>query len=64
MVDRKQWVSSRDDRVRDSHVLLDGEIVGITEDFKPGLSAPGDPSADPSETIRCRCVMAPVFAGD
>ena len=64
MVDRKQWVSSRDDRVRDSHVLLDGEIVGINEDFKPGLSAPGDPSADPSETIRCRCVMAPVFAGD
>jgi len=64
IVDRKQWISSRDDRVRDEHEALDGMIVGVNDEFAPGLSAPGDPSAGPAQIVNCRCVMAPVFAGD
>jgi len=41
-----------DDRVRDEHLLMDGEIVGIRENFSNGLPAPGE--------INCRCVIAPV----
>lgn len=54
----KQWVAAHDARVRHSHRLLDGQIREMEEDFKPNLSQPGDPRADGSETIQCRCVLA------
>ena len=50
------WLSSRDDRVRDSHASVDGETKPIGEAFSNGLMFPGDPSGDPAETILCRCV--------
>ena len=48
----KEWIATLDDRVRDEHLLMDGEIVGIRENFSNGLPAPGE--------INCRCVIAPV----
>ncbi len=50
------WLSSRDDRVRDSHADIDGEEQPIGEPYSNGLMYPGDPSGDPAETIMCRCV--------
>lgn len=50
------WVTSRDDRVRDSHAWLDGETRPIDEKFSNGLLYPGDTSGDPAEFIQCRCV--------
>lgn len=32
-IERKMWITSRDDRVRDSH-QIDGQVVGINEDFR------------------------------
>lgn len=55
---RKQWISSRDERVRDSHAAIDSEIKPIREPFSNGLMFPGDPSGDPEETIMCRCAEA------
>ena len=55
VVKTKQWISSRDDRVRDSHQLLDGEEVDFGERYSNGLMYPGDPSGNPSEFINCRC---------
>lgn len=53
----KKWITCRDNAVRSTHQPLDGKVVGINEDFKPGLGYPGDPRADKRETIRCRCIM-------
>lgn len=57
----KEWIATFDDRTRDSHASTDGEIVGLESEFSNGLQYPGDPSADPGETINCRCVLAPAF---
>lgn len=55
----KTWISSRDDRVRESHRELDGETVGLDERFSNGLLYPLDPEAtDASEVVNCRCVVA------
>jgi len=53
----KTWLSSRDDRVRDSHQAIDGETVAMGEDFSNGLEYPGDQRGDPAESIMCRCVL-------
>ena len=55
---KKRWVATSDSRTRDTHRRLDGKTVGNDEDFKSGLAYPGDPRADPSETINCRCALA------
>ncbi len=54
----KEWISSRDERVRDSHDYMDGERKGLKELFSNGLMYPGDPNGLAEETIMCRCVMA------
>jgi len=58
-VQRKEWLSSRDDRVRETHKELDGVQVGIDEPFiSPSgakLQYPGDPEAPADEIIQCRC---------
>lgn len=53
----KQWDSTLDDRTRETHRLLDGQIREIDEPFEiQGLKAmyPGD-FGDPAEDINCRC---------
>ncbi len=56
----KDWMSLRDDRVRDDHAEADGQTVPIDEPFEVGgdqLMFPGDTSlgAGPEELINCRC---------
>jgi HK97 family phage portal protein len=56
----KQWVSVSDDRVRDSHLAMNGIEAEITEDFDVGgeaMSGPGDPDASPENVINCRCTL-------
>jgi HK97 family phage portal protein len=65
----KEWLSTRDDLVRDtkyaSHVQLDGQVVGVDEDFEDPVSGaraayPGE-FGDPAEDCNCRCGIVPVF---
>lgn len=58
-VEYTQWVAADDDRTRDSHVEIDGEIIPIGEQYSNGLSYPGDTSGDIEEWINCRCSNAP-----
>lgn len=63
----KKWVAANDARTRDSHIKvhniqIDEEDYFKVPIYKKGLivghdqmSAPGDPKADPSNTINCRC---------
>lgn len=55
-VTRKQWISSRDERVRDSHQRLDGETQELKKPYSNGLMFPGDPRGTVSELVKCRCV--------
>ena len=56
----KEWIATLDDRTRESHVDLNGEIVGVDEEFSNGLDYPGaDGPAE--EVINCRCVLGPAF---
>ena len=58
VVKTKTWVSSRDERVRDSHTVIDGETVPLEQAYSNGLMYPGDPSGSGTEVIHCRCTQA------
>lgn len=61
---KNAWMATLDDRTRDSHVLLDGEVVEVGEEFSNGCKFPGDPDCgDPAELYNCRCALVPVVMG-
>lgn len=56
----KTWQTMKDNRVRDSHMLVDEKTIGIFDYFDVGgakMLYPGDTSAPPEELIGCRCVL-------
>jgi hypothetical protein len=59
----KEWISSRDDRVRDSHAMVDGEIRALHEGFSNGLLYPNAPGAPAREVCGCRCAVAHLVEG-
>jgi hypothetical protein len=60
----KTWHASRDDRVRFSHSVLNGQTVGMDDVFVSPMGSmmkhPGDTSlgAVPGDIIQCRCRMS------
>ena len=58
-VEYTQWVAANDDRVRDTHAEIDGEIIPFGGTYSNGLMYPGDTSGDIEEWINCRCSNAP-----
>lgn len=62
---QKEWLSSRDDKVRETHVELDGQVVGVNEDFVvPSNGEKGESPGSfesPAESINCRCTIIPVI---
>ena len=62
---KKGWLTVGDDRVRDSHAAVDGELVGTQEKFSNGLLYPRDTRAgDASDVINCRCTLILVPPGE
>ena len=59
----KMWLSARDDRVRDSHRVVDGEIVPLDKTFSNKLMYPGDPEGRPEEIYNCRCRIVSIING-
>ena len=53
----KEWISTNDDRTRETHALMNGETVPIDEPFSNGLMYPADASGEPAEVYNCRCTM-------
>lgn len=55
----RTWSTSEDNRVRDSHDAMDGQVRGLDEPFESGdgnqLMYPGDPAAPPEDRVNCRC---------
>jgi HK97 family phage portal protein len=58
---KKEWLTARDEIVRESHRHLDGQVVPVTASFENGLDFPGDSSGRPEDVINCRCSLAPVI---
>lgn len=56
-----EWLTSHDNRVRESHQEIDGEVVPFGDEFSNGLLYPQDPNGEPSAVINCRCITLPVF---
>jgi uncharacterized protein with gpF-like domain len=63
----KRWISSRDDRTRDSHYQLDrqtrNEPIPAGEDFEIGGKSAAAPAGfgEAALDINCRCTIAPVI---
>ena len=57
----KRWDAKLDDRVRDSHARVHGEVRADGEKFSNGCLKPGD--GGPAESINCRCSLDPVLEG-
>lgn len=56
----KTWLSTDDERTRDSHVDADGQTVAYDQPFSVGdaeLMFPGDPDGPPEEVVNCRCTQ-------
>ena len=57
----KVWIATPDERVREWHLSMDGQEVGIHDMFVDGLGneleCPGDPNAEPETVWNCRCSM-------
>lgn len=59
-----QWMTAADDRVRESHAMLDGEVADLGTKFANGLQYPRDPSGEPGEIINCRCAFVAVTGSE
>lgn len=57
----KRWDAKLDERVRDSHARVHGEVRADGEKFSNGCLKPGD--GGPAESINCRCSLEPVLEG-
>lgn len=61
---KKQWIATHDQRVRDTHAYLDGQVVGVNEPFTVDgmeIDYPGDPLAPPELAYNCRCTLAYIY---
>ena len=58
-VEYTQWIAAHDNRTRESHLDIDGEIIEMGGTYSNGLRYPGDTSGDIEEWINCRCSNAP-----
>lgn len=52
---QKEWIATRDERTRNSHEDLDGEVRDLNEPYSNGLMYPGDPVGSAEDVIQCRC---------
>lgn len=58
-VEYTMWVAAEDERTRDSHLEINGEIIPMGGTYSNGLAFPGDTNGDIEEWINCRCSNAP-----
>jgi len=65
-VKRKEWLATKDDRTRPSHVTANGQVRDIDDAFEVGgykMMQPGDSTqgAPTDEIVMCRCTVLPII---
>lgn len=64
---KKMWIATRDERTRESHMVLNGQLVANGEKFVTingdEIEFPGDWRAEPSEVYNCRCTLGTIVTG-
>ena len=65
-VPAREWVATPDGRVRESHMMMDGQVQPTGTPFESPYSGaklmyPGDPAAPVEETVNCRCAIVAVI---
>lgn len=58
------WVATLDERTRQEHRALDGEVTAIGSRFSNGLRYPGDPQGPYASICNCRCTLIAQVAGN
>ena len=58
-VEYTMWIAADDDRTRESHLEINGEIIPMGGTYSNGLKYPGDTDGPIEEWINCRCSNAP-----
>lgn len=57
----REWNTAKDERVRDSHSSMNGQVQPFGQPFVSGLgnllNYPGDPDAPAEDVIQCRCAV-------
>ena len=53
VVKEKEWVSTRDNLTRDTHLAIDGEVRLLEKRYSNGLMHPGDYAGPAAEVINC-----------
>lgn len=60
-VKKHEWITARDESVREQHVADDGQIVKVGDRFpNTGLAYPLEAGGAPGNVINCRCVTVAV----
>lgn len=63
---QKRWRTEHDNRVRASHIAVDGVTLPLYQPFNVGgwpMLFPGDPQGPADEVVNCRCDMVIVNEG-
>ena len=64
VVEAREWIATPDDRAREDHLAINGQVRKLDEPFEfpdgTPVMFPGD-SGDPAQDINCRCTTAAHF---
>lgn len=56
-IEKWEWVSAMDEKVREDHQLENGEVINVGDKFPhTDMRYPLDPMGDVSQIVNCRCV--------
>ncbi len=58
-IEYTMWIAADDERTRESHLEINGEIIRLGDTYSNGLKYPGDTDGPIEEWINCRCANAP-----
>lgn len=68
-IPQNQWLSARDQRVRDDHKTLDGQVQEVGFNYGEIIGSTGvlefplDPRAPAEQVVNCRCALIPYSEG-
>ena len=62
---RMEWVTARDEKVRQAHNQMDGQVANAQGLFAYGMKQFEGPGmlGEPGFDINCRCGVAPIITG-